>query len=346
MQTRWLALTLVAASASAAHAATFDCKAATTAQEKLICATPKLNDADDKMGAAYKAWLAAAPETMHPELLADQRAWLARRNYQCSPSGSTQADLIDCLGLVYGERIDQLRTRVQTIDGITFVSHATRLVSRDTLDNAVSDPSMEQVPGYGTRTATWPMALSQAPEWQKWNAAIELETRRAAAPDRTKSFATWSPRWAAGLDGQTDAYVLSLEHGRVGVHIADYTMEHGGAHGSSTRTNVYWLLTEARPLKATDVFNPGTYWSKPIVDLCAAAIVKQLDPSVKEFFGPRNANIAKVVAAPANWTLLPAGLRISFPEYSVSSFASPADDVTIPWSTLKGYLAKDFVPPQ
>ena len=43
-----------------AHAASFDCTKAKTAQEKAICGTPALSAADDQMAAAYKAWLAAA----------------------------------------------------------------------------------------------------------------------------------------------------------------------------------------------------------------------------------------------------------------------------------------------
>ena len=50
-----------------AHAASFDCTKAKTAQEKAICGTPALSAADDQMAAAYRAWLAAAPPALHDQ---------------------------------------------------------------------------------------------------------------------------------------------------------------------------------------------------------------------------------------------------------------------------------------
>ena len=228
--------------------------------------------------------------------------------------------MIVCLDLVYGDRLDKLRERVKTVGDVAFVSHATHLAMKDTKDNA-SDASFEPVLGYGTLDATWPIAQTDAPEWQKWNDAVETATRKVAAPDGTKTFAAWSPEWAAGQDSQADAAVLSVEHGRVGVLITDSSMQHGGAHGSFERVAFYWLLAEGRPLAVGDVFQPGTPWSQPVVAACAAAVVKQLGPQIKSFFGPRNQNIAKVVANLQNWTLTPQGLKISFPEYSVSDYA-------------------------
>ena len=342
MHVRFWAAAVLGASALSAHAASFDCKAATTKQEKLICATPKLSADDDKVGEAYKAWLAVAADPAKAEVLADQRAWLARRTYQCS--GAANKEMIVCLDLVYGDRLDKLQARVKTVGDVKFVSRATHLAIKDTKDNA-SDAAGEQVPGYGTLDATWPVAQTDAPEWQKWNDAVETATRKVAAPDGTKTFAAWLPKWAAGQDSQTDAAVLSVEHGRVGVLITDSSMQHGGAHGSFDRVTFYWLLAEGRPLQVSDVFQAGTPWSQPVVAACAQAIVKQLGPQIKQFFGPRNQNIAKVVASPQNWTLTPQGLKISFPEYSVSDYAEPANDVTVPWSTFKGSLAAGFVPP-
>ena len=342
MHGRFWAVVAISASAMTAHAASFDCKAATTKQEKLICATPKLSADDDHVGEAYKAWLAAVPETAKAEVLADQRAWLVRRTYQCS--GAANKEMIVCLDLVYVDRLDKLHARVKTVGDVTFASRATHLAIKDTKDNA-SDASMEPVPGYGTLDATWPAAQTAAPEWQKWNDAVEMATRKVAAPDGTKTFADWPAKWAAGQDSQTDATVLSVEHGRVGVLITDSSMQHGGAHGSFDRVTFYWLLAEGRPLVVADVFQPGTPWSQPVVAACAAAILKQLGPDIKQFFGPRNQNIAKVVKDPRNWTLTPSGLKISFPQYSVSDYAEPAEDVTVPWSMLKGSLAAGFVPP-
>lgn len=71
---------LLAATAPAAQAASFDCRKATRPTEKAICADPALDALDGRMAAAYKRNLADWNGAIAAHVRLDQQAWLAERN--------------------------------------------------------------------------------------------------------------------------------------------------------------------------------------------------------------------------------------------------------------------------
>lgn len=86
-----LGLLGLAAFAGSAQAASFDCKKASTAVEKAICADEALSGWDDQVNDSYRRLIDNAPSARVPSLRDAQRAWLRQRN-QCAPS-----DLRSCL---------------------------------------------------------------------------------------------------------------------------------------------------------------------------------------------------------------------------------------------------------
>jgi uncharacterized protein len=69
---------LLVLSATSVNAASFDCSRASVRAEFLVCGNPELSALDDRMAAAYAA---ARREAIDPSaVVADQRAWLIRRN--------------------------------------------------------------------------------------------------------------------------------------------------------------------------------------------------------------------------------------------------------------------------
>lgn len=68
----WLMLSFVA------HAASFDCKKATTKVEKLVCADAELSKLDEKLSAAYKT--ALQDQSQAEMIRQEQKSWLKRRN--------------------------------------------------------------------------------------------------------------------------------------------------------------------------------------------------------------------------------------------------------------------------
>lgn len=86
--------------ASCAHATSFDCKKATTASEKLICADSNLSSLDDELQRGYQAAQEAVKPSIKQELVKEQRNWIKYVRDICSDSA--------CLARVYRARIDLL----------------------------------------------------------------------------------------------------------------------------------------------------------------------------------------------------------------------------------------------
>ncbi|KAB7772298.1 lysozyme inhibitor LprI family protein [Xanthomonas maliensis] len=95
----------VALTASAAVAASFDCKQARTAVEQRLCAVPALGRLDEQVDEAYQAVRQLTPRAALADLREQQRAWLRQRN-ACAPD----ATLDDCLRRSQQSREKELTT--------------------------------------------------------------------------------------------------------------------------------------------------------------------------------------------------------------------------------------------
>jgi uncharacterized protein len=85
----------------AGFTASFDCRKAVNAVEKMVCADAKLSQMDDDLGALYAgAMELAADKDARAKLLDSQRTWLRDRN-RCADS--------DCVLAAYGSRYAALR---------------------------------------------------------------------------------------------------------------------------------------------------------------------------------------------------------------------------------------------
>ena len=88
-------------SLSPAAAASFDCdKADLAPDEKVICDTRALNDADVKMATTFDILTTLLPMGNRDQLKEEQSAWLKKRQ-DCGPDTA-------CLAAAYEERMKQL----------------------------------------------------------------------------------------------------------------------------------------------------------------------------------------------------------------------------------------------
>jgi uncharacterized protein len=99
--------------ATAAHAASFDCARAEAPDEKAICATPALNDADVRMNTMFDMEAELVAMGARDTLRATQKTWLASRS-------ACMAD-VECLGAAYARRLAELQKVFKDI-----VSHGLR----------------------------------------------------------------------------------------------------------------------------------------------------------------------------------------------------------------------------
>jgi uncharacterized protein len=180
--TRRLALGLLslALMAGTAHAASFDCKKASTPVEKAICDDKALGALDEQVAESYGRLIDGAPAADLPSLRDAQRGWLKQRN-QCASS-----DLHACLA-------ESMKRRAKALD-------AAVTGERAALDRAIAgipaDPAAaaRTLRGYaGPLASAWLVYLHEF-EPKAGVTGEEAKQRRAAA--------------LAGL--QDDSYALEI----------------------------------------------------------------------------------------------------------------------------------------
>jgi uncharacterized protein len=350
MRKTLLALSVPFLLCALAHAASFDCTKAKTAQEKAICGTPALSAADDQMAAEYKAWLAAAPPASAAGIRENQLVWLRTRDASC-PAGDANNSIASCLSGIYQQRIEELQQMVQHFAGITFVSQAITLTIHDTPDSAPPAGISEVTPGFGTLQATWPQASSTTPQWTAWNSAIVPAVIQVANADEETSAHDWSGIVQPGVDRGLTFTVERANAQWVSATIVDFYDGHG-AHPTENSAEFYWMLGAQRALKPEDVFLPTSGWDTWMEQRLDSYLHKALDSgsngNYQTWFPQGNAAtvLMGIVINPADWKLEPAGVSIFFQPYQVACYACTPDPMIIQWSDLKPYLQPSFVLPQ
>ncbi|RVT89343.1 lysozyme inhibitor LprI family protein [Sphingomonas crocodyli] len=103
---RPLSFLALAAVATSASAASFDCARARSPDEKAVCASRALNDADVKMATLYALDLRFVPMGGRDHLHDEQRAFLTARK-ACTTDRA-------CLGRLYTRRIATLQAIIDT----------------------------------------------------------------------------------------------------------------------------------------------------------------------------------------------------------------------------------------
>jgi uncharacterized protein len=333
-----------------AHAASFDCTKAKTAQEKAICGTPALSAADDQMAAAYKAWLAAAPPDWAAGIRENQIVWLRFRDASC-PAADANSPIAACLSDIYKERIQDLQGMVQHFASVTFVSQAITLTARDTPDSAPPAGASEVTPGFGTLQASWPQAISATPQWAAWNSAIVPAVTQAANADETTSAHDWNGLVQPGVDRSLAVTIDRANAQWVSVFIDDLNDGHG-AHPTENSAEFYWMLGAQCALKPEDVFLPNSGWDawmeKQLDSYLHKALDAQSSGNYQTWFpqGGAPKELQGLVTNPGDWKLEPAGFSIFFQPYQVACYACTPDPMTIPWSDLKPYLQPSFILPK
>lgn len=114
----------------------FDCKAARTSIERLICSSPELRQADGRMTKNYRALSTLLDENERRLLQVEQRDWLRSRNHGCQGDDETW-----CLTLKTLQRGTTLGSRIQTKSTIEYTPSPRRIKRDETISicNEVAD---------------------------------------------------------------------------------------------------------------------------------------------------------------------------------------------------------------
>jgi uncharacterized protein len=343
---RLLGILLLGSLTAVAHAASFDCAKAQTAQEKAICASPELSKADDQMSAAYKAALAAAPAEFQNRIRDAQRAWIRRITLNCLP-GNSYRPLDECLRQAYETRTHALENTIVTAGGVKFIRLSVFFTVPDSPEDAENDKQRGASP-VATFDATWPQALSDSPEWRAWNAAVEDTARDLASQGKAGSDPTWKREWVDFMDTDLETTLGLVTPNLVTAAMSNEWYGHGAAHPNTNSLQLNWMLKQKRALQAEDVFRSGSGWQQVLYDRTDKYLHSVLDQDAGEDYqkfsapGEIAATLHKILEAPQSWTLDAKGITIVFQQYAVACRACTPEPFTVTWDSLKPILNPEF----
>jgi uncharacterized protein len=316
------ALLLGAAAAAGARAASFDCKAAKTPTEKVICGSPELSALDERLAQDYKRALHALSPAGAARLKESQRSWLRFSALVCTPRmPATHGEgAADCLSREFAHRLGQLEQA-----GIRIGPYVFNRID----DYAVRPSQSGDDTGYNKGFVTQHIGYPQI-DAPLTAAATAWNEQQRQVPGSVEA------------DDDTDDDV-EVKLGCVGARFisaekvsSEYA--HGTAHGVFDREKRSVLLVPTlRDMTADDLFAEGSGWEKKLPALFRDAYLKgrrsnENRPEVETA-------ILESAADPASWLLTAAGMQISLGAYEAGCYACNPGPITVPWTSLKPLLA-------
>ncbi|MGA2085278.1 MAG: lysozyme inhibitor LprI family protein [Terracidiphilus sp.] len=352
------------------HAASFDCSKARTSIEKAICSSPELSAADDKLAQAYHVALTKVPEAAMLVREA-QRKWLLSAEQKCSHMDTNYSishanpnySISDCLFDAWTDRTYFLSQISVRMGGVPFFFREISLgkpCDEEDFSTGLAKPGPQTGNSKDSDSdrdscaihATWPEAISNAPQWHAWNKALLDEARRFNAsqdnvneiPDHWVRFT--DPTWHSDdLDVSVDLDCVSPT-----LVAATINRTYTYAHPALQERAFNWLLKHGRELKQDDLFRPNSGW-ETWIKMRVAQIVKEYEitelksqPSEAEEIA---ASAADVTVEPRYWRIGSKGLNLIFTQDELGYLtAVMMPDVTLSWSDLKPYLNPTFEIPR
>lgn len=342
LMTVWMAGMCVC---GAARGQSFDCGTAKTEVEKAVCSDAELALLDDKLAAAYRRVMNGLPAESAALVRANEESWLQATESGCTNKPAFNENFVTCVKRRYRDRTAALEGMLVERGGMKFVVLSKTLLARDArLEPGVTP--IEENPGFGTLHVSWVEALSDAPEWKAWNAAVLAETRRLAGGSGDPAEG-WRNEWAAGTESEVKESVEQVSPVMVTVAMVEDGMGHEAAHPTQTNEEFHWLLKEERLLRVDDVLKAGSAWEKVFVKQCRASMKEQYGRDYDQYSGGDFGKaLDGVIEEPKNWKIDAEGITVNFPDESVTPHADPVNPVTVTWKELKGMVVEGFAVPK
>jgi uncharacterized protein len=348
MRSIWLIPVLLAG--AAAHAASFNCARAKTPQEKVICASPALSNADSQLNSTYQTLLAVAPPQITAQIREGQRQWLHSLPITCAARPDAPPGVLErCLGDAYRERIRLLEHTVSYRGRIEFYWKSIALAAPDDAETAAGDRQRGALSGQGVLNATWPQAQLPTPEWRAWNRAMEDAARNLASQGDAKPGESWKPQWAVDMNTDVSVSLNLVTPDLVIAILSNQWYGHGAAHPNIENVQFNWLLQKQRELRPDDVFRPESGWQDFLEQRCMKDLKAQFGPDYPQSEwapGFIEKALHEIVTHPASWRLSADALTIPFDAGTVACHACDAQPVVIPWTDLKPMLQPGFIIPR
>jgi len=316
-------LAMLVLATSAANAASFDCKKATTPFEVAICTDPDVSKADDVLAVAYQTAIGGLSKAALGEVQKGQRAWLDYVQRSCTtdaklPKAKYPEDQMNCLQSEIGNRARDLEAsrmwgglRVYTVEDFGVIP-----------DTTAEADAWNKV---ATRQVSVPRIDGTDAEAKAFNAFIDAQ----------------GPKLKGEMDETSDvsikAAIEDVTAGRISVSVNNWWYGHGAAHGNYDISHIHFMRAEQRPLVASDVFAKAG-WEEHLGTRALAKLDETIDGGIWE---ESRDDAPKVAADPSRWSFSSEGLVIQYQPYEVTAYAAGAPTITIPWAQLTDYLTDE-----
>lgn len=258
-------------------------------------------------------------------LVQNQSRWRDAQRIACgildaaaTPTPEQQA----CLTQEYRARVEEAADAVQDIGGYTFQRMELVDATPVTAEVAAASGMGDEAPTAVVRDIRFPrIDGAQTPEIQRFNELV-AQSPQFRLEDATSEIIDYAISYA-GPELISVRFNVSTE-------------SLGAAHGANTSRAVNVVMTEGRPLAASDVFRDGSGWEDFLTERAVAAITRQFR---EDGFVPPERDVRESATKPHLWLISEQGLKLMFPPYSFGGpYVLGAAEVTIPWADLRPYL--------
>jgi uncharacterized protein len=311
----------------------FDCAKARAIDEKLVCSTTDLSAMDRLVADAYSTALRHVPEKEGAELRAAQKKWLGSRAgcVAASDDGAPGREKITtCLRREYARRLSELVARAVPLPPSIEPRTIKWSDERGRVEADIAYPSLPGSAPGATAFTAW---------FERRAKKFEAEARALAVPPDDAE-----GRAAGGLPSSFEvSFSVPLATSRVlAVVFAGYQYPSGAAHGLPFQISTTFDLDRGRPLADADLFGPGG--KRRAVDLVIARLKQQGYGTEAE---PLPGNVREVAGELSNWTFRADAVEVTFPVYSVASYAEGSVPVWLVYEELRPFLRADApLPPR
>jgi hypothetical protein len=292
-----------------------------------LCKSEKLSGLYGKIKADF-GQASAAVSAEGKKIMADnQRAWFEAQRLSCGadPNATTLTpDQETCMESALSDRIKNAASAVEKVGPFLFqrveVSDASK-VDQSALGIA---GGLDDAPSTVTTDIEYPRIDANSPAAQKFNSLVAQR-----------------PRFKSG-DNTEEAVKYKIAYASpdlISVRFDMYDNTIGAAHPNTGAKALNFNMKTQAPLKAADVFKPGSGWETFLATRASAAITKELKQQDETNPGVSAADLRPYVADPANWAISDQGLVLIFSEDAMGSHAAGRHETMLPWIELKRFIA-------
>jgi uncharacterized protein YecT (DUF1311 family) len=309
--------------APAAAAPSAACPPATGLAETLPCGDADLATAEAQVTAELASASAKLSGAGRARLRDDQAAWRKFLEALClGGSAADPAETMDCLKQEYDLRRAQLARAVEVTGNVTLL-RAERFELRPVPNPDGADHPVRL-------DIAWPVLDRAAGRGQtRWNEAMAKAAEALAQPPERDQPAT---------DISVDYRIEAVWPGLIQTVFSRDLYIHGAEHGDDLRVSSLFLLREARPLAAEDLFDPAKSWHTALADAAFARLQAAAGSAGWQLWPKEPEDVASLAADPARWLLTRDGLAVHFDAYDVADYGAGPQEVVIPWRALTPLL--------